>query len=143
MGDVGFEEGGAFGLEAMFFVEGVEAGLGVKFEFSESAFVCGGEHEFDEAIAVTLVAPSLADGEAFEFGDVSQKSDAGGGDGFALDIADDLKGFVVVGVHFLGIGDILFFHENDGANKKGFGEIVRLAGDVEERGCFLDGTHEK
>ena len=92
---------------------------------------------------MTLVAPSLADGEALEFGDVSQKTDAGGGDGFALDFADDLKGFVVVGVHFLGIGDILFFHEDDGANEKGFDDIVRLAGDAEERGCFLDGAHAK
>ena len=92
---------------------------------------------------MALAAPGLADGEPFEFGAIPEEADAGRGDGFSLDFAEDLQGIVVQAVHLLGAGDLLFLHEDDGADEETAEEFVGRFGDAKEVGRFHGAVQEK
>jgi hypothetical protein len=143
VGDVGFEKRVAFGAEAELFVESAEMSLAVELEFIEAAFAGHGEREFQEAVAVSLPSPCLADSEAFELGAIAEEVDTRRGDGFTVDFSENLQGFGIQPIDFLGAGNVLFFHENDGAHEKAPQKFAGSFGETELNGRWHGGIQEK
>jgi hypothetical protein len=102
------------GGEAVPAVETYGPGLGMKLEVRKAVFAALVQHELQELCAHSLAAPSAAHCQTLQEGAVALVADAAAGHGLAVYFPENVYGRKIVPVHFIGMRDALFFHENDG-----------------------------